>query len=174
MYRFQYYLKIILRKWSYDKYLSFWRVIFVNAMHTITMHTKGYHQCVFNSYGPVCTSVNSTYINSDNGLRLSCYLDLWLWWRHQMEAFSALLALCVGNSPVTGEFPPQRTSNLEHWCFFDVGHGKLLSKRSNGRWPGTPWISCDVSLMTTYYQLESWKGTSAKYRIEIQIWFSRK
>ena len=27
------------------------------------------------------------------------------WWRHQMEAFSALLALCAGNSPVTGEFP---------------------------------------------------------------------
>ena len=29
-------------------------------------------------------------------------------WRHQMEAFSALLALCAGNSPVTGEFPSQR------------------------------------------------------------------
>ena len=27
------------------------------------------------------------------------------WWRHQMETFSALLALCVGNSPVTGESP---------------------------------------------------------------------
>ena len=30
-----------------------------------------------------------------------------LWWRHQMETFSALLALCAGNSPVTGEFPSQ-------------------------------------------------------------------
>ena len=27
------------------------------------------------------------------------------WCRHQMEAFSALLAICAGNSPVTGEFP---------------------------------------------------------------------
>ena len=27
------------------------------------------------------------------------------WWRHQMESFSALLALCAGNSSVTGEFP---------------------------------------------------------------------
>ena len=27
------------------------------------------------------------------------------WWRHQMETFAALLAICVGNSPVTGEFP---------------------------------------------------------------------
>ena len=31
-----------------------------------------------------------------------------IWWRHQMEAFSALLALCAGNSPVTGELPSQR------------------------------------------------------------------
>ena len=30
------------------------------------------------------------------------------WWRHQMETFSALLALSGGNSPVTSEFPPQR------------------------------------------------------------------
>ena len=31
-----------------------------------------------------------------------------LWWRHQMEIFSALLALCEGNPPVTGGFPSQR------------------------------------------------------------------
>ena len=30
------------------------------------------------------------------------------WWRHQMETCSALLALCAGNSPLTGEFPSQR------------------------------------------------------------------
>ena len=30
------------------------------------------------------------------------------WWRHQTKTFSALLALCGGNSPVTGEFPSQR------------------------------------------------------------------
>ena len=29
------------------------------------------------------------------------------WRRHQMETFSALLGLCAGNSPVTGEFPSQ-------------------------------------------------------------------
>ena len=27
------------------------------------------------------------------------------WWRHQMETFSALLALCAGNSPVPVNFP---------------------------------------------------------------------
>ena len=30
------------------------------------------------------------------------------WWRHQMQTFSSLLALCEGNSPVTGGFPSQR------------------------------------------------------------------
>ena len=27
------------------------------------------------------------------------------WWRHLMEIFSALLAICAGNLPVAGEFP---------------------------------------------------------------------
>ena len=30
------------------------------------------------------------------------------WWRHQMETFSALLAICAGHSPITGESPTQR------------------------------------------------------------------
>ena len=29
------------------------------------------------------------------------------WWRHQMENFSALLAICAGNSPITGELSSQ-------------------------------------------------------------------
>ena len=42
------------------------------------------------------------------------------WWRHQMETFSALLALCAGNSPVTGEFPAQRpvTRNFDGFFLF--------------------------------------------------------
>ena len=30
------------------------------------------------------------------------------WWRHQMDTFAALLALCAGNSPVSGEFPTHK------------------------------------------------------------------
>ena len=41
------------------------------------------------------------------------------WWRHQMETFSALLALCAGNSPVSGEFPSQKSSNAE-LCYFSL------------------------------------------------------
>ena len=36
------------------------------------------------------------------------YAYIFPWWRHQMETCSALLALCAGNSPATGEFPSQR------------------------------------------------------------------
>ena len=32
-----------------------------------------------------------------------------------METFSVLLAFVRG--PVTGEFPAQRASDAEHWCF---------------------------------------------------------
>ena len=37
-----------------------------------------------------------------------------------METFSALLALCAGNSPVTGEFPAQRPVTRSFDVFFDV------------------------------------------------------
>ena len=40
--------------------------------------------------------------------------------RHQMEAFSALLALCAGNSPVTGEFPSQQAEKRSLDAFFDL------------------------------------------------------
>ena len=39
------------------------------------------------------------------------------WWRHQMETFSALLTLCAGNSPVTGEFPT-KASDAQFWWIF--------------------------------------------------------
>ena len=41
-------------------------------------------------------------------IKMSSVLCPCSWWRHQMETFSALLAICVRNSPVTGEFPVQK------------------------------------------------------------------
>ena len=37
-----------------------------------------------------------------------------------MGTFSALLVLCVGNSPVTGEFPAQRPVTRSFDIFFDL------------------------------------------------------
>ena len=54
------------------------------------------------------------------------------WWRHQMKTFSALLAFCAGNSPVTDEFPAQRPVTQS----FDVFCDMCLNKRLNKQWPG--------------------------------------
>ena len=73
-------------------------------------------------------------------------------WRHQMETFSALLAICAGNSPVTGEltgeFPTQRPVTRSFDVFFDLLLNKRLSKQSWGWWFETPsrslWRQCNV------------------------------
>ena len=56
------------------------------------------------------------------------------WWRHQMETFSALLALCAGISPVTSEFPSQKTVTQSFDVFFDLCLNKRLSKKSRRQW----------------------------------------
>ena len=70
------------------------------------------------------------------------------WWRHQMETHSALLALCAGNSPVTGEFPSQRPVTRSFVVFFDLHLNKRLSKQSRRLWFETPssslWLHCNA------------------------------
>ena len=63
---------------------------------------------------------------------------MYSWWRHQMEQFNALLALCAGNSPITGEFPSQRTVPRGFDIFLDLRLNKWLSKQSWCWWFGTP------------------------------------
>ena len=55
-----------------------------------------------------------------------------------MEIFSALLAFCVGTSPVPGEFPVQRPVTRSFDVFFDLHPNKRLSKQSWGWWSETP------------------------------------
>ena len=64
----------------------------------------------------------------------SNYSGNWLcpWWRHQMEIFSALLAICAGNSPVTGEFPAQKPVTRSFDVLFDMFLNKRLCKQSWG------------------------------------------
>ena len=51
-----------------------------------------------------------------------------------METFSALLAICAGNSPVPGEFPTQRPVTLSFDVYFDLRPNERLSKQSWGWW----------------------------------------
>ena len=69
-------------------------------------------------------------------------------WRHQMETFSALLALCEGNPLVTGGFLSQRPVTRSFDVFFDLHLNKRLSKQSWGWWFETLsyplWRHCNV------------------------------
>ena len=73
------------------------------------------------------------------------------WWRHQMETFSTLLAICAGNSPVTGKFPAQRPVTWSFDVFFDQRLYKRLSKQSWAWWFETPsrplWRHCNDTLL---------------------------
>ena len=75
--------------------------------------------------------------------------------RHQMETGSALLALCVGNSLVTGEFPSQRQLARSFDVFFDLCLNKRLSKQSRGWWSETPsgslWRHCNVYCVVNWF-----------------------
>ena len=76
--------------------------------------------------------------------QLKRYFALWYerqtitWWRHQKETFSALQAICAGNSPVTGEFPTQRPVTQSFDVFFDLRLHERLSKQLWGWWLQTP------------------------------------
>ena len=56
------------------------------------------------------------------------------WWRHQMETFSALLAICTGNLPVPIEFPTQRPVTRSFDVYFDLRPNKQFSKQWWGWW----------------------------------------
>ena len=65
--------------------------------------TTSHHNQIENDFSKC--SFKSARGQWDSGPPGHCLI---IWWRHQMETFSELPAICVGNSPVTGEFPLQR------------------------------------------------------------------
>ena len=79
--------------------------VFGYPMTTHGRHGATYHrqiQCLFSSLFSLTT-------RKLKKLQITCLCEgnPSAWWRHQMVTFSGLLALCYGNSPVTGEFPSQ-------------------------------------------------------------------
>ena len=103
------------------------------------------------------------------------------WWRHQMEAFSASLAICAGKSPVTGEFPAQRPVTRSVDVFFDMRPNIRLNKQLWCWWFETSsrplWRYCNGATAVTNcnYQDHVWTGTfPSLYRIHIRntIWIS--
>ena len=86
---------------------------------------------------------------------LSCQMNLYLigwlrWWRHQMETFSALLAICAGNLPVTVEFHAQRPVTRSFDVVFDLPEQTveqtIESRRSGFETPlRSLWRQCNDS-----------------------------
>ena len=128
----------------------------------------------------------STFAPSTLSIWLSCnklnaVYEPFTWWCHQIETFSALLAICAGNSPVTGEFPAQRPVTRSFNVFFDLRLNKRLSKQ----WWGWRFETFDVTLMReadlehfylfTWNWIESWIGyiqshnKSAYYEYEVRV-----
>ena len=102
------------------------------------------------------------------------------WWRHKMETFSALLAICAGNSPVPGEFPAQRPVTRSFDVFFYLRPNKRLSKQSRGWWFKTPsrplWRHCNGTIAPNCYNAENvtlniWVISTTTRRRKLCAWF---
>ena len=77
------------------------------------------------------------------------------WWCHQMETFSALLALFAGNSPVTGEFPAQRPVTWSFDIFFDLRLDKRWVNNSEADGLRRHCAHYDVIVMALYRWLNA-------------------
>ena len=93
------------------------------------------------------------------------------WWRHQMETFSALLAICAGNSPVTGEFPAHRPVTQSFDVFFDLRLYHQLSKQWRHRWFETPWCSLWCHCNEIFRQQDWHSREIRQFDISISVLF---
>ena len=109
---------------------SSWQTQCKNNMVYARRTVKENHRPLQNADVLFCTKICTTHN------------DMMTWWRHQMETFSALLALCAGSSPVSGEFPSQGPVSWSFDAFFDLRLNKRLSKQSWCWWFGT--LSCPL------------------------------
>ena len=116
------------------------------------------------SYTPF---VRNPHIPGNNKRQFDIYYKSLTWWRHQMETFSALLAIWAGNSPVTGEFPAQRPLTRSFDVFFDLRLNKRLSKPWWGWWfeaPSRPlWRHCNVQVLITLLWYTEERGVLWQY-----------
>ena len=106
------------------------------------------------------------------------------WWRHQKETFSALLALCEGNSPVTGEFPSQNTVMRILDAFLDMYLNTRLNKPTRGRWFVAPlrslWRHCNGWLWNrghisfAVHMASYWFEQQIKFNFEKDDYFFRE
>ena len=97
------------------------------------------------------------------------------WWHHQMKTFSALLAICAGNSWVTVEFPAQKPVTWSFDVLFDLWWGWWFKT------PSSPlWCHCNESALvqvmawcrqaTSHYLNQGWLRSMSTYDINRPQW----
>ena len=101
-----------------------------------------------------CVLFHTSYTRISQWIN-AIYLLAFSWWRHEMETFSALLAISAGNSPATGEFHAQRAVTRSFHVSFDLRPNKRLSIQWWDWWFETPsrklWRHCKVSGLLHWY-----------------------
>ena len=98
--------------------------LIIHSVSVFSNYMKNYH---IQNYNENCRIENCYIYQTKSGL---LYWELISWWRHQMKTFSALLAICAGNSPIPGQFPAQRPVTRSFDVYFDLRPNKRLSKQS--------------------------------------------
>ena len=81
------------------------------------------------------------------------------WRRHQMETVSTLLALCTGNSTVTGEFPSQKPVTRSFDVFFDL--------RLNKAWANN-WDAGDLRCHRAHYDVNVMICVASDVAVDVQ------
>ena len=145
--------------------------------HQVNLYSQGWPYTLSRSPPSWCMLILSAWIDIIGNIYMVpnyiFMISVGIWWRHQMETFSALLAICAGNSPVPGEFPTQRPVTQSFDVYFDLRPNKRLSKQLWGWWFETPscslWRQCDefrkYNLQTTpdnplcFYRCWRWVKT---------------
>ena len=107
----------------HDVFLISWRLGIVAINSFIHCHLLGGVSDVFTWWCPGELVVTGTQVCGAQHFQDA-------WWRHQMETFSALLAICTGNSPVPAQRPVTRSFDV----FFDLRPNKRLSIQWWGWW----------------------------------------
>ena len=91
-----------------------------------------------------------------NQQRIDCLLNLLFRRRSKKTSKLHVTGLCEGNSPVTGEFPAQRTSNAENisiwWCHHVKGKAMLFrhSQHHGYRGPGAPFYLHGLTIIPAW------------------------
>ena len=92
------------------------------------------------------------------------------------KKLSALLVLCEGNSPITGEFPSQRPVTRSFGAFFDLRLNKRLGKQLRRWWFQAPlcsfWRHCNVeaTLMLPMQTYQCFQSRSSAVNVICDQW----